>query len=307
MRFVNAITALLMTVSAALAQGKPVVDLQAVDIGRHIVLHYAEAGAGTPVVFVHGSLSEMTYWKDQVSAFSKHYRAIAYSRRYNFPNNNPFVSGYSAIVDADDLVGFVRALHLGRVYVVGHSYGALTALYAAIGHPEMIRAMVLAEPPAVPLLLDVEGADRPRAQTLYADIQRAMVAPMRRDFLAGRREAGVADFVDYVFTDPDAWTKKFAGADREATMRDAHEWDVMMTRGTLFPPIDARDVANIRVPTLVISGGKSYPFLTLIDRYLAQSIPNAQEIVYSDAGHQMWLQHPGDARRATEDFFERHP
>jgi pimeloyl-ACP methyl ester carboxylesterase len=156
------------------------------DIGDGIVLHYAEKGSGTPVVFGHGSLSEMTYWNDQVNAFASDYRSLAYSRRYDFPNHNPARPNYSAVTDAEDLAAFIRTLHLGRVYLVGHSYGALTALYLAVRHPELIRAMVLAEPPAIPLLEDVSGPDRAQALRLYDDIQRRMVTPMRRDFRAGR-------------------------------------------------------------------------------------------------------------------------
>src|SRR5262245_53080010 len=68
---------LLATSSIGSAQDTPTVRFGAVDIGHHVVLHYAEEGAGVPVVFVHGSLSDMGYWKDQVGAFAKHYRATA--------------------------------------------------------------------------------------------------------------------------------------------------------------------------------------------------------------------------------------
>ena len=59
-------------------QGTAAVRFAAADIGDGIVLHYAEEGSGAPVVFVHGSLSGMTYWKDQVNAFAIHYRPLAY-------------------------------------------------------------------------------------------------------------------------------------------------------------------------------------------------------------------------------------
>src|SRR5260370_39339666 len=131
--------------------------IRTVDIGNGITLHYVDQGKGTPVVFVHGSLSDGGYWADQIGPFAEHYRAIAYSRRYNYPNANPERAGYSAVVDAEDLAAFIRVLHLGKVVVVGHSYGALTALFLAAGHREMVRALVLAEPPAVSLLNHLPG------------------------------------------------------------------------------------------------------------------------------------------------------
>ncbi|MGH8378550.1 MAG: alpha/beta fold hydrolase [Gammaproteobacteria bacterium] len=275
------------------------------DIGNGITLHYAEEGHGTPVIFVHGSLSDYGYWKDQVDAFSRHYRAIAYSRRYNYPNKNPARSGYSAVTDADDLAAFIKTMHLGRVYVVGHSYGALTGLFLAVRHPELIRALVLAEPPAVSLLKDLPGSEAQAGKAMYADIQRRMVEPMRADFARGDTDAGVGVFIDYVFDNPRAWAG-FSASDRADTLRDAHEWDVMMTSGTLFPYIDPEAIRKIRLPVLIMSGGKSYPFLALIDGELARLIPGSESVVFPNDGHQMWYQSPVLCRQDAEAFFLAH-
>src|SRR5947208_2695730 len=115
-------------------------SIRTVDIGNGITLHYVDQGKGTPIVFVHGSLSDGGYWADQVGQFAEHYRVIAYSRRYNYPNSNPVRAGYSAVIDAEDLAAFIHALRLDKVVVIGHSYGALTALFLAAKYPELVRA-----------------------------------------------------------------------------------------------------------------------------------------------------------------------
>jgi pimeloyl-ACP methyl ester carboxylesterase len=86
-------------------------------------------------------------------------------------------------------------------------------------------------------------------------------------------------------------------------MKDAHEWDVKMTQGILFPEIAPQVIHNIKVPVLIMAGGKSYPFLALIDRELARLIPHSRNIVFADAGHQMCLQHPVECRDDVEAFF----
>jgi pimeloyl-ACP methyl ester carboxylesterase len=212
-------------------------------LGHDITLHYIEQGSGVPVIFVHGSLSDSSYWRDQVVAFSKPYRAIAYSRRYNFPNRDPALPGYSAVTDADDLAAFIGAMHLGKVYIVGHSYGALTGLFLATRHPELIRALVLAEPPVVSLLRHLPSKYSQLGEAMYDDIYRRMVAPMQADFSQGDPDAGVGVFMDYVFNDPHAWANMSPG-DHAETMKDAHEWDVMMTQGTLFPEIAPQEQRN---------------------------------------------------------------
>jgi pimeloyl-ACP methyl ester carboxylesterase len=275
--------------------------LQTANIGHGLALHYVEQGTGTPLIFVHGSLSDGGYWADQIGPFAKHYRAIAYSRRYNYPNVNPVRRGYSAVVDAEDLAAFIHTLHLGKVVVIGHSYGALTALFLAAKHPELVRALVLAEPPAISLLMHLPSDEAKTGKAMFEDIQRKMVAPMQQAFRKGDHDAGIAAFMDYVFNDPHAWDKMPESA-REDTLRDAHEWDVMMTTGILFPNIEPPTIRRITAPVLLLSGAKSYEFLGLITEELARLLPNRETIVLPDAGHQMWYQAPDVCRRDVETF-----
>jgi pimeloyl-ACP methyl ester carboxylesterase len=275
------------------------------DIGEGIQLNYVESGSGTPVIFVHGSLSDYTYWQGQMEPFAAaQYHTIAYSRRYNFPNRNPERTGYSAITDADDLAKLVRALGVDKIVVVGHSYGAFSALFLAIRHPELVRAMVLAEAPAVSLLNHLSGKQAATGKAMFHDIQTRMVSPMKAAFAKGDRNAGIGVFMGYVFNDPDAWSK-MSQASRDETLRDAHEWDVVMTTGTLFPEIDPASIQKISIPVLLLSGGKSYPFLGLIDERLSQLLPSNQHIVFPDSGHQMWLLHPDLCRNSVETFLRR--
>ncbi len=301
-RFIAVLLVLALLSPHSVAQSNVAAPIiQAVEIGNGITLHYVDLGKGVPVIFVHGSLSDGGYWADQVGEFAKHYRAIAYSRRYNYPNSNPARAGYSAVVDAQDLAAFIGALHLGKVVVIGHSYGALTALFLAAKHPELVRALVLAEPPAVSLLAHLPGDEAKTGNAMFEDIQRRMVMPMRQAFGRGDRDAGIRVFIDYVFNDPHAWDQMSKPA-RDETLRDAHEWDVMMTTGTLFPNIAPRTIRKITIPSLLLSGAKSYPFLGLITEELARLLPNREAIVLPDAGHQMWYQAPDACRKDVEAF-----
>ena len=187
------------------------------------------------------------------------------------------------------------------MYVVGHSYGALTGLFLAVRHPKLLRALVLAEPPAVSLLKDELSARSSESLGMYADIQQRMVAPMRRAFRAGDTSSGIGVFIDYVFNRAHAWDTMPLEA-RAETWRDAHEWEVMMTTGTLFPRIEPAALKRIRLPVLLLSGSKSYPFLNVIDEDLLRLIPGSRRIVYPDAGHQMWLQQPVQCRDDVEAF-----
>jgi pimeloyl-ACP methyl ester carboxylesterase len=276
--------------------------LQKVTLGDGVEVHYEERGKGTPVIFVHGSLSDGSYWHDQLTPFAEAgFRAIAYSRRYNFPNTNKARPGYSAIVDADDLAALIEKLHLGKVNVVGHSYGALTALFLAVRHPELVRTLVLCEPPAVSLLGHLPGDLSGVGKAILADIQVRMVKPMQVAFQKGDREAGLRAFMGFVMRDPQAWDN-MPDAARQDTLKNVREWDVMMTTGELFPNLDPRAVRNIHAPVLLLSGEKSYPFLKLIDEELERLLPDHRRLIIRGATHQMWFEQPEACRSAALDF-----
>ena len=98
-----------------------------------INIRYVEQGQGEPVVFVHGGTADLRAWKMQRDAIAARYRFISYSRRYH--GSEPFADAgeqFSASVDADDLVGFVREIGYGPVHVVTWSNGGLRATLAAV-------------------------------------------------------------------------------------------------------------------------------------------------------------------------------
>ena len=271
-------------------------------VGNGVELHYVDRGTGVPVVFVHGSLSDGGYWNDQVNAFAKAgFRAIAYSRRYSLPNNNKAQAGYSAVVDADDLAELITQLHLGRVHVVGHSYGAFTALFLAARHPELVRTLVLAEAPAVSLLEHLEGERTATGKAMFADIQERMVKPMKAAFQNGDREAGCRAFINYVLDDPKAWEKMPQDAHQDM-LDHAHEWDLMMTTGELFPVLEPQAVRKITAPVLLLSGENSYRFLGLIDEELTRLLPHARKIILRGVTHRMWYEQPEACRNAVLEF-----
>ena len=50
-----------------------------------VTLAFREQGEGEPVVFVHGSASDLRSWDEPLPAIGSSYRAITYSRRYARP------------------------------------------------------------------------------------------------------------------------------------------------------------------------------------------------------------------------------
>lgn len=274
-------------------------------LGDGIQLYYVEGGLGAPVLFVHGSLSDFSYWQGELASFADKYRAFAVSRRYNWPNQNPVRRGYSAVTDAEDLAKLIVKLGIAPAHVVGHSYGAFAALFLASRHPDLVRTLTLAEPPAMSLLAHVPGEAAAAGQAMLKDVQARMVAPMKAAFAKRDTEGAVRVFIDYVKGQPGTWDG-FSAADKAATLKNAHEWEVIFAGGELFPELKPRDVSRIAAPVLMLSGAKSYPFLALIDQALAALLPQAQHVVFPTASHQMWLEQPDACRKATFALIDAH-
>src|SRR5262245_2373845 len=108
---------------------------------------YVQEGSGPPVVLVHGSMSDYREWSGQMAPLARHYRVIAYSRRYHWPNLQPGTDAdASQERQADDLAAIIKAMGIAPAHIVGHSYGGAVVLNLALRHPELVRTLVLAEP-----------------------------------------------------------------------------------------------------------------------------------------------------------------
>ena len=94
-------------------------------------------------------------WAGHLPKFAGRYRAIAYSRRNNYPNDVSPDGMPDGAADAhgEDLAAFVRALGLSKVRIVARSSGAHAALFFAALHPDMVVSPALNEPPAAGILI----------------------------------------------------------------------------------------------------------------------------------------------------------
>lgn len=278
--------------------------LKQVKLKNGTELNYISKGTGRPIIFVHGSLSDYSYWHVEIDSFSKYFNAKSYSRRYNRPNKNIYQKGYSAKTDGEDLSQFISALGFKSVIVVGHSYGALTALFLAVNHPGQVEKLVIAEPPLIPLLKHLLGKNRKKGRTVYRDIKKNLEAPMSKLFKSGDYEEGVGHFIDYVLKDSTAW-RKMSGSAKSETMANIDELKVIFKGGTFFPPLSKSHLKKIKCPVLMISGAKSYEFLPMIDHELHKVLRNSKQVIIHDASHGMWYSHEQLCRESTLSFLRQ--
>ena len=102
-----------------------------------ITLAYREQGEGEPVVFVHGTASDLRTWERQLPALrGADRRAIAYSRRYARPNEDIEPGADDQMLPhVDDLIALLHAIDAAPAHLVGDSWGAFICLLTAIREP----------------------------------------------------------------------------------------------------------------------------------------------------------------------------
>jgi non-heme chloroperoxidase len=244
--------------------------------------------SGTPVVFVHGSLGDLGDWNAQVPTFARAYRVLVYSRRYHPPN--PPVSDdqtYSPTLHAEDLAALLLSLDLAPAHIVGSSYGAYTALVLAQEHPELVRSVVLGEPPIMPLLTGTEEGDAIRRAFFVNTLD-----PARAAFARGDSVGALRRYVDGV-----AGTRGFDNLPPETRAKIvAHAFEMrremLANRELYMPPLSCGGLGRIHTPVLLLSAERSTRLFHVITAELARCLRNDTTATIPGASHAMHQANP---------------
>jgi non-heme chloroperoxidase len=109
-------------------------------------LEYLEwGGQGTPLVFIAGLGDTPYIYNDLAPEFRSRYRCFGLTRR-GFGRSEQTAGGYELDDLVSDIAGFLSALNLKEVTLIGHSFGAIEVMRTAELHPDLIRRMVLLDP-----------------------------------------------------------------------------------------------------------------------------------------------------------------
>lgn len=109
-----------------------------------IEMHYRIAGAGDPVILLHGWPQHSLMWNRVMAELAEHYLVIAPDLR-GAGGSSITTTGYDKRTMARDLRGLVEQLRLGPVFLTGYDHGVGVAYQYATAHPEEVWRLALAE------------------------------------------------------------------------------------------------------------------------------------------------------------------
>ena len=100
---------------------------------------------GPPLVLMHGLSGNQRTWKPVLRYLIDHYHLFAIDQRGHGWSGHP--GDYNIGLMAGDAVRFLQDVIGEKVYLIGHSMGARIALRLAANHGELLKAVVLEDPP----------------------------------------------------------------------------------------------------------------------------------------------------------------
>ncbi|HEX2850109.1 MAG TPA: alpha/beta hydrolase [Acidimicrobiales bacterium] len=271
------------------------------DVMRHDVstsdggcLRVVEAGAGTPLVLLHGvSLSSLT-WHYQVADLRDRYRVIAVDHR-GHGESRAGAGDWTISRLALDLRELLDALDLRGAVVVGHSMGGMVALRLAVDHAATVEERLAG------LVLMSTSAGPVHRLAAYDAVTRALARPAASGLRLAERMPGGA------FRESDLTYLMFRLGFGSRPSPTHVEMNRMMTASNpvsgwaeLMSGVISFDVedelARIETPALVVVGSRDLLTPLAQADLMARTLPHARLEVLQGGGHMLMLE-----RRAEVD------
>ena len=250
-------------------------------------IYYETMGEGDPLIIVHGGpVLDHSYLLPHLAALAEDYQLIFYDQR---------ATGRSSIEVAPatmSLDGFVedievlrQQLDLGKINLLGHSWGGLIAMKYALKHDDNLNHLILSNAMA-PSTIDWQEESKAVAQKITKEDQN------KRNNLTS---SGLLRTED-----PSAAIEEMMMLSYRAHMFDKANMDKLklfipkdfMLRSQLYsslnPDLESYDLyaelINVKTPTLIIFG-EIEPAVSLHAKRMAASFPDAELYVVSASGH----------------------
>ena len=252
-----------------------------------IEIEYEEHGRGTgrAFVLVHGFTGSRDDWREVLPRLAARGRTVAPDLRGHGGSTNP---GESAAYSIDQLVadlsGFLDALGMPRIDLLGHSMGGMVALRFTLDRPERVASLILMDTAAEPI---TQGARRffevaakiAREQGMEA-LHKVARAAADQD---PNRPASVQRCVERMGADK-FWARIRA---KQLSM----DPEAFATLGPMLADHEgvAGRLGEIRCPTTVLVGEDDRAFLKPAE-VLAGGIPGARHVVIEGAAHSPQLE-----------------
>jgi 3-oxoadipate enol-lactonase len=255
-----------------------------------ISMNYEVTGSGKWLTLVHGAGDNLGAWWNQVPAFSRSYKVLAYDvRGYGQTETPP--GDYSTDILIEDLYELLKALDISQTYLMGYSMGGRIAVGLALDYPEMVEALIIANSGFAPMERSEE--------------QMQEMAKMREQRMKVVEEQGLEPIMNestaMVFSA--GWPEKnpdvFEQYKKIRLQNDPESYLVAM-RAMVWgaqPP----DVSKLSCPTFII-GGESDGLMGAESARATQVLIPGSQLKVMPTGHAAAIERPEEFNAAVLGF-----
>ena len=305
-------------VSAADRPKKPMIQHKYADVNG-VRLHYAQAGKGPLILFLHGFPEFWYEWRNQLAEFSRDHRVVAPDMRgYNLSSKPTGVDQYQVRLLVEDVraLGEQLAGKGKKFTLVAHDWGGAIAWAYAIAHPATLDRLVIINAPH-PGIFQRELRENP-AQQKASQYMLMFRSPQAEQTLSANNHAMLVNIVlgaglkDGRITEADkkmyleAWSQPGALTGGLNYYRAARVGppspDGQSGSGNFAPDPSA---LMVKVPTLVIWGEKDTALLTGNLDGLDKFVPELTVKRIPDATHWVINEQPDVVNRHIREFIGR--
>lgn len=279
-------------------------------------LHYARAGEGKLILFVHGFPEFWYAWKDLLPEFGRDHLAVAPDMRgYNLSSKPADVTDYSVPHLVDDLRALARSLGHEKFILVAHDWGGGVAWSLGIHHPECLEKLVIINAPH-PALFERE-LNRNPAQQAASQYMLLFRSPKAEATLAANDYAFLVDAVltrglkKGHFTENDrqayltAWSRPGALTGSLNWYRAAGIGPPTNTDAKAHSFEPSAGPSKVNVPTLVIWGEKDQALVKENLEGLQEYVPDLTVRRIPDGTHWVIHEQPDLVAAHIREFLAR--
>jgi pimeloyl-ACP methyl ester carboxylesterase/SAM-dependent methyltransferase len=246
------------------SQASPVMETVISPDGTRIA-HW-KSGSGPPLVLVHGTTADHTRWARILPELERHFTVYAVDRRGRGGSGD--APEYAIEREFEDVATVVDAVG-EPVFLLGHSYGALVSLEAALLTGN-VRRLILYEPPL------------PAGTDLFPE---GILERIQTHVDRGELEAGLTVFFREVVRMPDHEFEIYS---------KLPAWQVRIGLAPTIPResfaemgyhFDPARFAGLRVPALLMVGGDSPAAFRSVLTRLDEALPESRVVVLEGQQH----------------------
>jgi pimeloyl-ACP methyl ester carboxylesterase len=247
---------------------------------------YRRAGAGVPLVLLHGFICDSRAWLPQIEELSHDFDVIAWDAP-GCGDSSDAGEEFSMAQYADCLATLLETMDVSAAHLLGLSWGGTMALEFYRRHPTSVRSLILADTYAGWTgSLGKEAAAQRLARCLRESTMPA--------------EDWVPQWVPEAFSSNacDALLDEYA-----AIMKDFHPLGFRAMSRAVTP--DFRDLLSlVRVPTLLIWGEEDKRSPVACGEQMRDAIHESRLVVIPGAGHVSNIEQPEQFNAAVRDFLK---